>query len=525
MKRREALIFGVLLLTLSVLFARAVRIRYFTQALDQTYFRESIDTTNSTGKSQTFLTSSVIEALQTVIVQPANEVCAADLAHPRVGFINIYERHAFPILYPLALMRFFADSLTVLVLCAVVAFPGVLGCVYFYARRFGCPSWLSVVLVVLTAAHPAWSYAAFGQFYPDKLFPFFGLVYLAILYEHLSGTRSSPWMLVATGILAASTSERSTIMLVAATAGALLWYSARRGLRRADLTPLALTVTLALYAYWYMRYVQVNSDYASFGSSAVSFLKLGVAGLPPATLKFLAINIGLLFPFSIGGGMWTAVAAGSLFPNLVGSIGGAEKLGWSTHYHSPYLPFLIFATILGAAALYRRSRGLARIGGALAVAQAAIFLMLNPMSPEPLLDLAPANVRQAALTQIIEFQIGTGPPAGHIARGEFFRSVANMIPEGSEVSTTEFYMPALYEKGVRRMHFYPLGIGKAQYVVAPYVMTPSGEVLYEGHVSYFQAGVAEEANRCLTARLESTYRVAHLVEEFPGAGTAILELK
>ena len=525
MKLKEALLFAVVLLAVSVCFARATRIRYFTQALDEAYFRESIDTTYSSGKSQTFLTASVVDALQSVIYQPAAEVCQGDLAHPRLESVSIYERHAFPVLYPLALLRRFTGSLNILVLCAVIAFPGLLAIVYALARRFRCPRWLGVVLVTLTAAHPAWSYSAFGQFYPDKLFPFFGLIYLGVLYEYLSGKRASPWMLLISGVVAASTSERSAIMLAAATGAALAWHSVRRGLRRADLAPLLLTIALILYLFGYMHYVQVNSDYAAFGDSAADFVKSAVTGLSTDSRKFLAINTGLLFPFALAGGMWTAVAAGSLLPNLIGTIGGAEKLGWFTHYHSAYLPFLLFSILAGAALLFRRSPGLARICGALALAQAAIFLMLNPLTSQPLLDLSPSNLRQSALVQMVEFQTGTGPPAGHIARASFFQSVASLIPEGSEVSTTEFYMPALYDHGVHTIHFYPLGVGRSRFVVVPYAKLESGKLVYRGHISYLGPEVAEETNQCLTNRLNSAYRVAHMIEEFAGAGTAILELK
>jgi len=330
---------------------------------------------------------------------------------------------------------------------------------------------------------------------------------------------------LASGVLAASTSERSAIMLVAATGAALAWYSLRRGLQRAFLVPLGLTATLALYVYGYMHYVQVNSDYGAFSSSATNFLKPGLGGLPPGSRKFLAINFGLLFPFSLAGGVWTTVAAGALLPNLLGSLGGAEKLGWSTHYHSPYLGFLIFGTILGAAALYRRSRRIALACGALAVVQAATFLMLNPFTPSPLLDLAPKNIRETALGQLVEFSIGTESSEFLVSRANYFRSVATLIPEGSDVSTTEFYMPALYDHGVRTIRFYPLSVGKSKYVVVPYVETEPGKVLYKGHVSYHLPDATEETNQCLTVRLNSTYRVVQLLQEFPGTGTAVLELK
>ena len=83
MKLRETCLFVLVLAIISICFARATYLRYFTLALDEAHFLESIDTTYSTGKPATFLEASVIDALQTVIVQPASEVCSSDLAHPR----------------------------------------------------------------------------------------------------------------------------------------------------------------------------------------------------------------------------------------------------------------------------------------------------------------------------------------------------------------------------------------------------------------------------------------------------------
>jgi len=63
------------------------------------------------------------------------------------------------------------------------------------------------------------------------------------------------------------------------------------------------------------------------------------------------------------------------------------------------------------------------------------------------------KAQDVALAKIVEFQIGTESSQFLLARAKFYQSVANLIPEASEVSTTEFYMPALYQHGVPRLHF------------------------------------------------------------------------
>jgi hypothetical protein len=525
MKRREFYIVGILLVLISIPFAKVVRVRYFGQALDEAYFLESIDTTFNTGKPQTMLTASVVEAIKTVMVQPASEVCAADLAQSRREPVSIYERHSFPILYLLALLRIVMSSLSILLVCEVIAFPCLLAAVYVISRHFGSPPWLASLLVALTAAHPAWSYAAFGQFYPDKLFPVLGLIYLALLYDYLTEKRSRLWTLLLFGSLAASTSERSTIMLVAATSGLLVWFTIRRGLRRSNIYILMFTIALSIYAFVYMHFVQINSDYANFSSAAMNAVHSGFSEMPPASRKFLAINTGMLTPFSFAGGISTFIAGGSLMPNLLGSVGGAEKLGWTTHYHSAYFPFLIFANIVGAGTFYRRSKAAAGICAVVSVAVASVFLLLNPLTPTPLLDVSPDNLHRTAIGQIIEFQFGSRRSTELIQAAADLQDIVKGIPAGSDVSTVEPLMPALYQHGVHVIYFYPLGIGRAKYVVIPYAVQPTGKLVFKGNGSYLGQEFAEDIDRCLTLRLDSTYTVARLVKQSPAGGLAILELK
>src|SRR6185503_3986450 len=84
-----------------------------------------------------------------------------------------------------------------------------------------------------------------------------------------------PWALLIIGILTASTSERSIIMMFAGTVAVYALFGWRRKWSRLDLLPLVLVVVLAAYAYVYMHFLMDNIWYDSFMSvgGTINFLK------------------------------------------------------------------------------------------------------------------------------------------------------------------------------------------------------------------------------------------------------------
>ena len=90
------------------------------------------------------------------------------------------------------------------------------------------------------------------------------------------------------------------------------------------------------------------------------------------------------------------------------------------------------------------------------------------------------------------------------------------------MSTEEGYMPALYEQGIKWMHVYPLGLGKAEYLVVHY-RKRDNVLRWQGFVSYLGPAVVEETNSCLQNRVNEKYT---LIRDFPDSqstGTAILQ--
>ncbi len=523
MKAVEKALILSLSIVLFFLFLNATRFNWLGQSLDQAYFLETIDTTYETGRSTTMLMGSVIRALDDLIVAPVSRVCGYQFENDTREYFNLYKRHSFPILYGLAGLRIFLSAKIIFYLCALVAFPGLLLAVYFRSRNIGIPVIPSVILILMVAFHPAWSYSVFGQFYLDKLFPILGIIYFFILHDWISSDHRRPYALVVVGLLAASTSERSAIMLVAGTLGVYAFFGLRRKWSRLDILPLILVLFLGIYAFIYMRYVQQNPDYSSFSTGIYTFFSAISRNTEAAKpiYKFLLINLLFLAPFAYFAKRWALIAILSMVPNAIGSIGGAEKLGWTTHYHSAYFPFLIVAIVMGAAALWKtRSRVFIPIAMTLGISVTLFYAFLDPFPPT--LNFSLKQIRETGLVKMAEFYTVSGRAESVILRARSLENMAAYVPAGSEVSTLEGYMPALYAQGVKWIHFYPLGLGKSEYLMVPYTQKDNVR-RWEGFVSYLGPEVIEQANTCLQKRINDQYFVVQEFANGPVSGTAILK--
>lgn len=525
MKRSEEITVLVYSLVFLFLFANATRISSVVQALDQAYFIESIDTTAETGRSTTMLTRSSLNAIAGPVIATASQACEYPYENDGTHRLNIYERHSFPVLYLLASLKLLFTSQVIYYFCAMFAFPGLLLVIYLRARFIGLPVLAGVLLVLMVAFHPTWSYASFGQFYPDKLFPVLCVIYLFVLHDWIVRDRRRPVALLILGIVAAATSERSIIMLVAGTLGVYALFGKGKRWSRIDLVPLILIAGVTVYGYIYMHFIQHNSDYTYFSSGTRNFVSVIRQNGEPAkaVYKFLFINLLLLLPFGLFAKRWTLIALGSMIPNLIGSIGGAEKLGWTTHYHSYYFPFLIVALVAGASSFFaKRSLRLTFIIVGLAISVIAVYASLDPFPP-PTLRFSANQPAQSGLIKTLEIAAGVGTGREIIDRAEFLQRVAAEVPPGSEVSTLEVYMPALYDQGVRLIHCYPLGLGKAEYLIVPY--TREGNLTtWHGFVSYLGPQVAAQADSCLQVKINQSYVMIRAFPESQTTGTALLKL-
>lgn len=525
MSKLEKYVIGLMFLILLAVFQYANRVNFYLSQLDSVYMVENIDSTYAEGVPRSHVNRSAHVAISTVIKQQAQDVCAQPLDAGNAEFTNVFERHAYGILYALAPLRGIASGQAIAAFSQALSFVGLIFAAHLFLRKreLGIPA--SLAFIALLAVHPAWSESAFGQFYPDRLFIFAGFVYITLLYRRLIGENVSAALILSVALLTAIIHERAALMVGISTIIIMAVYRGHKGWTRKDVPFLVVGVGVMVYAIVYMKLVQNNADYGSFSSAAANFLynlQMNEAFRQGAE-KFLLVNLPYLV-LAIFEWRLALVALGAMLPNIIGSIGGAEKTGWSTHYHSFYFPFLVAAAAAGYLRLYgllQRKRW--RWSGFIIMMVVVVFMAkLNPYTRSPLLEWGHGT---NALNKALGISVNTSAGAGIKAASLFKRQLAEHVPAGVTVTTTEGIMPALYGDG-RILHYYPLALMAADYAVLPYSRDEHGAIRISGAVTYLGNENRAELDACLNERIWSSgYDVVKLLSSGSNTQYGIAILK
>jgi lysophospholipase L1-like esterase len=429
-----------------------------------------------------------------MLVRAAAEIAQNSLTPPPQVAGNVFTLHAYYIMYPVGLLARIFPVPPLLMTLYVAAFIGMLCLVYLALRRKKLPIVAALLFCLIVVSHPAWADSLmFGQFYPDRLFMFFGLAFM-----YLVSREGVPrGVLVAAAIITASIIERAAL-----TAGIFtLVYVALYWRRTSDrIFKLLLGIALLIYGFLLLKYVLVDPAYSSFLPKSFAAL-VGLFSRPgflPRLEVFLVINALLLV---IAAFEWRAAAIAFILmlPNILGSIGGAEKIGWATHYHSFYFPALVWAATLGFAVAYKKAIASKRApvfyAGGLAIALA--LSMIAPFSFSPM-SVSLANVRNNVMFTFLPTIASALGPNGR-KQYEAREMIAQSVPKDSTVTTPESGMPYLYDR--RAMYVLPFGIDTADYAVVSYTKKPGEPPTYGGVANFQGPKISRDIDAALTKRM------------------------
>jgi hypothetical protein len=440
---------------------------------------------------------------------------------------NLLLGHAYFILYPIAQITRLVPVRTVLLTCYVLAYIGMLLAVYVACRRRHVSILGTALFCLLVASHPAWWQGLLsGQFYPDRLFVCFGLIFMLAVARLDVTARDHTyllWLLVL-GIACASINERGALV-----AGIFLFAYTILFWRATDphrWYRLGLGTALALYGYGVVKLVlaHTNAEYAgdflptSFGDLVYRFEQPGYMakiGL------FAVVNAPLL---CLAARQWRTalIAVLLMIPNIIGNIGGAEKTGWSTHYPSFFFPSLVFAGLIGYASLLDggRRRVLVPAYYVLIGALSIFVWMVNPDSVEPI-SIQPANIARSFLPSYadnLNLYVFSGANRDLLQQAE--RTLESSVPPNTTVSSIELGMAHLYRD--RILDFFPSGIDHADYAVLGAAMV-DGKLQYNGAISYRGASEQRKLNDLVTARMRlDGYDLQHPILAPALAGIAVV---
>jgi polyisoprenyl-phosphate glycosyltransferase len=522
--RREMIAVAAATLLITILLANFFTRTSLIRHLDTVFLFEATLSILENGRPESNSVASWPDVLKT-LAMPAAEVCAAPLGRSSPEPLNVLHNHAYYALYPLALGAALTGPEVAFGIANALAHVLLLVLPFLYLRRNGvtvAPAGLFVLLVTL---YPGWSYSGTGNYYLDRLAMPMLLVGLYGMFElSREGRQRSGWSALAVGGgfgAAALCSERAAIMALYAIIFFFIAYRALRIDRRKAALLLVTSGVIAAYlaAYYLLVHDGIEGGGGLLTNSAWQDPIQRFRA--PGMRSFLLVNGLSLGALAILGG-WRPLllVLGAMFPNFAITIGGAELNGWATHYHTMYVPFLIFGASLGfhkaAHAAYARVGKRAAIAAVLALTAALAFAgaKLDPYSgrfEQPIFGMQ----RDGLPSIVSRYYLDPGA-SGQKAASEAIRPLSGMVPAGATVSATEGVMPALYRR--RDLSLFPIDLDTSDYAVVGGSVTPEGRTTMVGAISY--TGESEWLNDCLLTRMERNGYV--LANTIPAAGVLIL---
>ena len=350
--------------------------------------------------------------------------------------------------------------------------------IYGYLQKRDVPIMFRLVYTFLVASSPILIEAINGQPYFDKLF--FGpcVAILLLFFSEKRLSQASFYKISILLILSMSLSERatlfaSTIMIAAV----VLKHGKDTFQERRNVVLLAISV---LGITWYLVWQKYISQNSYIGNSDVSNYLTNVSNLfkPDRQPLFQTFTLTLLpflviifmrFSFSI-------IAIIAILPNLLVTIGGAELTGYTTHYHSMYLPVILTLSALAIGTAKDNSSMNApksKYVISLTVLSFTLGLMANFNYTNRIYPERSVFERSLAYGKTLADSFGLIPnevsAQRSIAGNSFLGAVTSLQGHTKEsISAPENFMPALTRIGFGSIDYFPIGLGNSDFVVVPF---------------------------------------------------------
>jgi hypothetical protein len=402
---------------------------------------------------------------------PPEELSRAELVGGGQEY-NVIRNHAYVVLYPISILVWlFGPELSFGILNAL-AHLLLLVIPFVFLRKHGLALIPAAIFILCVMLYPAWSLSAVGDYYLDRLYMPFALLTLYLLHEFaiLQSCPTSRLMtaLIVSAVGAAMFTERAAIMIIMAIGFYLLSSPSIWKKPKIRYVLLSMVAFLSLYLFTY--FARVYTGISEGGSLLGNFVRSPGTILSrfaaPGFVPFALVNLlflGFLIPFS--GFRCIVLVLMAITPNILITVGGAEFNNWLTHYHTMYIPFVIFAASIGFQRLFKHldKNPWSRYGIPIMIFL-CVFISartLNPYTGKFDRD-ASGKIKDGVLGKVYAYFYTPWKSSEKVSSGAL-RELARYIPPKANVSVIEGAMPALYRS--RSLSYYPIDMDKADYLV------------------------------------------------------------
>lgn len=491
-----------ILLLIMISFAVALfnfnHLRFFALATDSAGYVDLIRAVAQDGKMVSPIFSSFYSVMP-ILAATSDAYCASPLAstHRMSDFI---QWHPYLIVYALAIpvkslginaldMSAFINSLNIVASIFLI---------YWYLRKKGLMVLEILVFVFIIAISDYWIGAVVGQFYFDRLFLFPGLMLVLFCYEKKNGNYYA-WLLITflAIIGAILISERTALLTGLITFG--YWLLLKDGhFNKRNIALLILGLVGLIYFFIYIKYIQNSVYYAGINLTTI-VNNLNNALSPTGALyghtKSWFVVVAPMLILSLVNWRYGLLVVAAMLPNLMVSVGGAEKTGFTTHYHAGYIPFLIGFAVVGYSNIINIFNGIypsIKYANVIKRVLATLIIVLS--------SILVSNYKFSMQS----YQTIFGPKAYSdwmsATKIDFVELLEN-IPSDEWISSPEWTMPTLAALGRFNVDYMPIGIGVNRFVIASYSMSsPTPDV-----ATYLDSLNKKKISICIQSKLDSNY--------------------
>lgn len=497
--------------------------------IDTVYFMEMLSNVAKSGQPLSMANHSSWDVVPTLTMD-AETLCKNPLIPTQPLYKNAFDNHAYYILFAFSPLVWVVPVKTLGPLLHVLPFVLFVLIVYLFLRKQGVGCAASILFCILIIAHPNWSQALQGQYYVDRWFLPFGLV-LAILSYQLIWINKPRWPIFTICLVAVGTAaihERAALSVGGFLIALCMLYIRDFNNRKYLALMLWMGFLLVVYALFigmsFKGYDQPSNtdNYITFFSEMKLLPSLfNNEEINQNLTKFLAVNFLFLGLLSLAAPRMALIAFAAMLPNILGDIGGAEKTGWSTHYHTIYFPFIVLAAALGYISLCHRFHNYTIKATALYTSVCIAIVGQLTFDPYPgKFNFTAGQIRNNALVMAYHFITEDDTVNAQRFLADQRHQLAAAVPLGAVVTSEEGYFPVLYEG--RTVLNYPIGIDTADYAVISYAGLQDGKPFYAPPLSLLGSKMSKRIASCMYDRLIRAGYNVETPQIISASGIAIL---
>lgn len=424
-----------------------------------------------------------------LMVSTAPEKICGLLLQTNLGSSSFFSIHPYLIAFPLSIISWLV-TVNAAVLAANLLLMSVIGgliALVVFMRKLDVPMIGITIFILAILCYPVLSQSLLGQPYFDRLMFGPGVsLFLLLWWSKYRSVRVWKYICVDSLVLAL-VSERGAALAVLLAVGYLILLHGRQVIVKYELRMVLVTgMSVLLYLYMWQTRWQNYSAYSGMSFRSLTGEFNSIFQLPISEMNQVFYLTSIVFIVAaLFAGRGLLIVFISFLPNLLFTVGGAELTGFLTHYHQTYLPVVVAAAAVGMSrisnfAVFGRQRVSKTIvavllGACMFFGQAMVNSIHFISASQP--DLY-TSARSVWVPFTDDFKDAN---AGSRSRRDQLKEIADLVKSlsPSAVSAPEDLMPALFLGGTRDVEYWPVGVGKASVVVAPFrdgvpVVSPYG---------------------------------------------------